>query len=384
MAAKKINILQVNKAYYPHIGGIETLVQTFSEELSKMANVRVLVCTEKGKAHHETINGVPVEYASSLGTYFSCPLSFDFIRKFRRMAKWADIIEIHCPFPLGDIAALLSGYHGPIVIAWHSDVVRQKTLLRFYAPLLRRFLRRADKIIVATQGHIKSSAFLPDYADKCTIIPYGIDTDAYANNPRRPILRDKQTNFATIRLLFVGRFVYYKGIEVLLDAFPKTHNTELFLVGVGTPEMEQSLHDKINKSGVNERVHFLGNLSQEDLRSAFADCDIFILPSIANSEAFGIVQLEAMTYGKPVINTNLPTGVPYVSVDGQTGITVPPNDPSALAVAINRLVDSPALCAEYGVAAAKRVATQFNQKNMISKTYDTFVDLIDNHPTTKK
>ena len=177
---RKLRILQVNKAYYPHIGGIESLVRTFSRELQKRAEVQVLVCQEKGRGEDRVVEGVPVHYASSLGTYFSCPISFSFLRQFRKLAKWADVVEFHVPFPLADLACLLSGYRGGVVIAWHSDVVRQKTLLRFYKPLLMRFLRRADCIIAATEGHITSSPFLTQFADKCRIIPYGIDVQAHS------------------------------------------------------------------------------------------------------------------------------------------------------------------------------------------------------------
>ena len=340
---KKLRILQVNKAYFPHIGGIESLVRTFSRELNRRAEVQVLVCQEKGKGEDRTVEGVPVHYASSLGTYFSCPVSFSFFRKFRQMAKQADVVEIHMPFPLADAACLLSGYRGAVVVAWHSDVVRQKKLMRLYRPLLLRFLRRVDCIIVATEGHITSSPILTQFREKCRVIPYGIDVAAYRSIERKPILRQIQRNPETVRVLFVGRFVYYKGIEALLHAFVQVHGCELFLVGHGTPEMEEKLHRMAEMAQMETRVHFLGNLSEEDLRAAFADCDIFVLPSVANSEAFGIVQQEAMVYGKPVINTSLPTGVPHVSLDGVTGITVPPEDVPALAQAIQKLADDKAL-----------------------------------------
>ena len=111
---KKLRILQVNKAYFPHIGGIESLVRTFSRELNRRAEVQVLVCQEKGKGEDRTVEGVPVHYASSLGTYFSCPVSFSFFRKFRQMAKQADVVEIHMPFPLAD--AGVTGRHAAFAI----------------------------------------------------------------------------------------------------------------------------------------------------------------------------------------------------------------------------------------------------------------------------
>jgi rhamnosyl/mannosyltransferase len=153
VSEKILRVLQVNKSYYPHIGGIESLVRTYARELQKREDIemQVLVCQEKGKTVQEIIEGVPVTRAGSMGTYFSCPLSFSFFRLFRKMAKQVDVILFHMPFPLGDLACLLSGYQGSVVLAWHSDVVKQKKLLLLYRPILKRFLRRSDCILTATQ-----------------------------------------------------------------------------------------------------------------------------------------------------------------------------------------------------------------------------------------
>lgn len=369
---RKLHVLEVNKAYYPHIGGIESVVRQVASGMAARddMDVRVLVCVEKGKGKTDTVDGVPVEYAGSLGTVASCPISFDFFKRFRRLAKWADVIEFHMPFPLGDVACLLSGYKGAVVLAWHSDVVRQKTLLKFYAPILRRFLKRADRVIVATKGHITSSPFLSTMPEKCTIIPYGLDVDAYRAVPPAPILHSQLHDAQHVCVLFVGRFVYYKGVEVLLQAMARVHGAELFLVGHGTEEMEAHLHQMVEETDQVNRVHFMGNLEETQLRQAFSDCDIFVLPSVANSEAFGIVQMEAMVYGKPVINTSLPTGVPYVSLHGKTGLTVPPEDEEALAQAIQTLTDDPALRKKYGDAGARRTETEFALENVMAKTAD--------------
>ncbi|MBQ2265451.1 MAG: glycosyltransferase, partial [Oscillospiraceae bacterium] len=218
--SEKLRILEVNKFYFPHIGGIETVIQQRAEYLSKRPDVevKVLVCQEKGKGCTEIIDGTEITRASSIGTYFSCPLSVEFLWKFRQMAKWADVIEFHTPFPLGDLALLLSGYKGRVVIAWHSDVIKQKKLLRYYKPLLTRFLQRADAIIAATPGHIDSSSFLPEYREKCHIIPYGLDAKPYQNAEIFPILTRQCGNEGFVKFLFVGRLVYYKGADILLDA----------------------------------------------------------------------------------------------------------------------------------------------------------------------
>lgn len=363
-----LRILQVNKAYYPHVGGIESLVKQYSEELGRFDGVEVktLVCREgRGKTYRETVDGVSLTRAGSLGTYFSCPLSLSFIGLFRKMAKNADVVEIHVPFPLADAALLLSGFKGRVVVAWHSDIVKQKKLMLLYKPLMMYMLRRADCIITATEGHVNGSQYLPPFRKKCTVVPYGITPEDYLSIERKPFLTERLTDKSRVKVFFTGRLVYYKGVDVLLKAFRMVKGCELFIAGTG--ELGDELKAYAKRCGIEKRVHFLGFLPDEQLRQAYADCDIFVLPSVARSEAFGIVQLEAMVYGKPVINTELPSGVPYVSLHGKTGLTVPPSDAGALADAINRLASDEELRKKLGNAAAKRVETDFNEKKVIER-----------------
>ena len=366
----KLRVLEVNKAYYPHIGGIETVIRQYAEELGRTGgfDVKVLVCRDdRGDMRREKINGVDVTRCGSLGTYFSCPLSMQFIRKFREMAAKADVVHIHVPFPLADAALLFSGFKGKVVVSWHSDVVKQKKLMRLYKPFMHRLLERADRILVATEGHIIGSEYLPGYWDKCVVVPYGIVPEDYRKTVRDGFLEEKCCYENSVKVLFSGRLVYYKGIDVLIEAFRDVKGCELFISGAG--ELEAELKARVKHSEIEDRVHFLGFLPQKELRRAFADCDIFVLPSVERSEAFGIVQLEAMVYGKPVINTDLPSGVPYVSVHGETGLTVPPSDPDSLAAAINCLASDRKLRETFGRNAAERVAEQFNEKNIIKELY---------------
>lgn len=365
---RKIRILEVNKAYFPHTGGIETLVKQYSEELGKNGfEVRTLVCRDgRGKTYSESINGVKLTRAGSFGTYFSCPLSFSFLRIFRKMSENADIVHIHVPFPPADLALLLSGYRGKVIVSWHSDIVKQKKLLILYRPLLKYLLNRADCILVATEGHIDGSEFLPEYRRKCRILPYGLSPEDYLNIERIPFLTEKATNPDCVKIFFTGRLVYYKGVDVLIKAFSNvSYNCELFIAGTGT--LENELKEKVRKYNIQDRVHFLGFLPENNLKQAFADCDIFVLPSVAKSEAFGIVQLEAMIYGKPVINTRLPSGVPYVSIHGKNGFTVQPESPRQLAKAIEILCRNKSLREKLGNNARKRVLTEFNEKSVIKK-----------------
>ena len=371
----KLRVLQVNKLYWPHIGGIESLVKQYSEGLSKFddTDVKVLVCKDgRGKGSVEEVEGVNVTRADSLGTYFSCPLSFDFIRKFRRMAKDADVVEIHVPFPLADAALLLSGFKGKVVVAWHSDVIKQKKLLLLYKPFMRYLLKRANRIIVATEGHISGSSYLPEYKDKCVVIPYGLKASDYSSEPSG-FLSSRACDKDAVKVFFSGRLVYYKGVDVLLRAFKDIEGAELFISGEGA--LEEELESFVKKSRMEEKVHFLGFLSDEDLKKAYSDCDIFVLPSVEKSEAFGIVQLEAMACGKPVINTALESGVPFVSLDGITGLTVPPKDPGALSEALVKLCSSPELRARYGRAAMERAKSGFDEDIIIRKLHDLLVNL---------
>lgn len=374
-------ILVTGKAYSPHIGGIETVMQQVAEGFRKKAHISVLTCRDDmGLTQKEKLNGVRVTRCGSLGTVASCPISFSYLSEFRRKVMVSDVVELHLPFPLADLALILSGYRGRVVVAWHSDVVRQKKLLRFYKPLMQKLLKRADAILVATKGHIDSSPYLQPYREKCVIVPYGLSVAEYDAVPKMPVLTAKLRDPAAKKILFVGRLVYYKGVDVLLEAFAKVQTTsELFLAGTGV--LEESLMARAEALGISARVHFLGKRMTPELRAAFADCDIFVLPSVANSEAFGIVQLEAMVYGKPVINTALPTGVPLVSLDGETGITVPPSDADALAAAMETLLSDDTLRLAYGAAARKRVEETFAIERVLSDTWNVLVsDLWNRYP----
>jgi len=305
------------------------------------------------------------------------PLSFRFIRDVKKVSKKFDIIHLHMPFPLGDAALLLSGYKGKIVVWWHSDIVRQKKLMLLYRPLMERFLKRADVIITATQGHIDGSAYLAPYKDKCVIIPFGVDPEIEAKADEwlaQKISKDsvKEQN-RCIRFLFVGRLIYYKGCKVLLEAFCQVSNAELIIVGDGV--LEKELKELANQYLVSDKIKFVGNIGKEELERHFAECYVFVLPSIARSEAFGLVQIEAMSYGKPVINTNLPSGVPYVSIHKETGLTVEPGDVNGLADAMNWMVQHPNQRKIMGEKARRRVKEEYQMDQMMEKILSLYQKL---------
>lgn len=366
---RKIKVLQVNKLYYPVTGGIEKVVQQISKGLNNKYDMKVLVCQEKGKSAIDIIDGVKIFRAGSLGKLFSMPISISFFFQFFKLSKHQDIIQFHYPFPLGDIACLLSGYKGKVVVWWHSDVVRQKKIMKLYRPIMERFLRRADVIIVATEGHIIGSDYLPRYREKCVIIPYGVD-ESVIENGNKYVRKKLEISQSKINFLFVGRLVYYKGCKVLLEAFSQVENANLTIIGSG--ELENELKAMSIELGITNKVKFLGQVDEKKLKQAFEECDIFVLPSIEKSEAFGLVQIEAMAYGKPVINTNLSSGVPYVSIDGLTGITVPPHNVEALRDAMKWMIIHKDERIQMGKKARERVKQYFLMENMLNKVMEVY------------
>ena len=239
-----------------------------------------------------------------------------------------------------------------------------------YRPVLLRFLRRVDRIIVATPQHIDSSPVLPAFRDKCEVIPYGIEIERFRMSPaaREASDRVRERHGARI-VLFVGRLVYYKGVTHLVRAMQQI-DAKLLLVGDGP--LKEDLRRAAADLGVADKVCLLGGLSDDEITAHYHACDVFVLPSVANTEGFGLVQLEAMACGKPVVNTNLPTGVPYVSVDGETGITVPPGDSLAIAAAVNRLLGDPDLRRRLGENGRRRVENGFTRQRMVEKVLDLY------------
>jgi glycosyltransferase involved in cell wall biosynthesis len=372
---KRINVLQVNKLYYPHIGGVEKVVKDIAEGLRDKVNMKVLVCQPKGRGCTEEINGVSVVRAGSLGTYFSMPVSVTFPLLLNKLSRKSDIIHFHMPFPLGDFSYLVWRNKVKSVAWWHSDIVRQKSMLKIYKPYLLNFLNKVERIMVATSEHIENSEILFRFKNKCVVIPFGIDTKKYQLNEFiKKRAEQIYKTYGPRLILFVGRLIYYKGLEYLISAMQDIEGN-LLIIGEGP--LKANLEKLVATLGVNNKVSFLGKMSDEDLTAYFHACDVFALPSVANSEAFGLVQLEAMACGKPVINTALPTGVPKVSIHRETGITVKPKDNNALAMALNELLNNDQLRRLYGRNSKIRVEKEFSKDLMLERIFKLYQEVLD-------
>ncbi len=372
-----MKVLQLGKLYYPETGGIEKTMQQIAEGIRESVDSYVLAAQPRGKAHREEVNGVHVYYAATFGRIASLPISVDLVRYLCRHASEFDVIHLHMPFPLGDVACLLSGFKGELVVYWHSDVVRQKKLMFFYRPIMERLLKRADVIVIATQGNIDGSPYVKPYEHKCICIPFGVTRSIEKRSDefwrRRLMAEDKM---GTLNLLFIGRLVYYKGCEVLIQALNSLADADIHLTIIGTGVLEMDLRQMVKGCGLDKQVHFLGYAEEGELIRQLEACDVFVFPSVAKSEAFGLVQLEAMAYGKPVINTSLETGVPYVSIHGVTGLTVKPGSERELADAIQFMKEHPEERIRMGDAARLRLKEEYTEEIMIDRLLKLYKELI--------
>jgi rhamnosyl/mannosyltransferase len=339
-------VLQINKYYPPWIGGVEQVVSDLAEGLASEFEMAVLACDLRRRGVERSAAGCGVTRSFAPAALLSMPLSAQFVSDFYRLSRKADVLHFHHPFPLAEAAALLEGCRGrKVVVTYHSDIVRQAWLKPLYQPILSRFLGRCDRIIVSSRTLLEHSEPLRPFLGRCSVVPFGIRDPGPAGEV------DPVDLPAEGYVLFVGRLVPYKGVEYLLEAMTSV-GAPLVIVGDGP--LRPALERLADRLGVGARTRFLGRLSPPRLRSVFSRSSVFVLPSVAANEAFGLVQLEAMSFGKPVVNTQLPTGVPEVSPNDVTGLTVPPRDAAALAEALRKILGDGERRARYGRAAVQR------------------------------
>jgi glycosyltransferase involved in cell wall biosynthesis len=383
-----MQILHIYKDYPPVLGGIENHVRLLAEaQAGRGHSVTVLVTNPAesrafGGAGRRTIvsqeGGVQVVRAARLGTIVSTPLSLALPQQLSRLRP--DVVHLHFPYPVGEVSQWLLRRGRATVLTYHSDVVRQRSIMRFYRSVLVRVLAWVDAIIVGSPPMLTSS-YLQTYRDKLHLIPYGIPLDRFRKDPTaealarlRSLYGDVFNRHETPRecfLLFVGRLRYYKGLDTLIRALPGIP-ARLLVVGVGP--MEQEWKTLAADTGAGDKITWLGEVSDADLPAFYHAADIFVLPASHSSEAFGLVQVEAMAAGLPVVCTELGTGTSYVNQNEVTGLVVPPLDAGALRDAINRLIMDPGLRASMGEAARVR-ASEFDLDRMVESVLSLYKDV---------
>jgi rhamnosyl/mannosyltransferase len=355
-----MRILHLAKYYWPRSGGMERVVQSLAEGAALLGHqVEVVAIEARGKGGNTARQRSSVTRAFSFAALGTQEIAPGYIA-----AAWkrADIIHVHHPHPLADVACLLRARRTPVVVTQHADSRRS-----IYRPVTSMVLRRAAAVVVPSRAHLALSDELLGYESKVEVIPFGIDQSRWEMVPPPP-------PGGTPRAIFIGRLVAYKGIDILLRALERVPDLRLDVVGSG-PEGPR-LRTLAQALAVSDRVRWYGEYPDEDLPRRMADADFLVLPSVTVEEMFGLVVLEAMAAGRPVITTALPSAVREVNVPGVTGLEVPLRDVPALAQALETLSRDAARRRTMGEAGRKRVTERFTQSVMAERHIQLYERII--------
>jgi rhamnosyl/mannosyltransferase len=355
-----MRILHLAKYDWPRSGGMERVVQGLAEGAAALGHhVEVVAIEGRGPGGSAGRQRSSVTRAFSFAALGSQEIAPGYIA-----AAWkrADIIHVHHPHPLADVACLLRAGRTPVVVTQHADSRRS-----VYRPATRLVLRRAAAVVVPSRAHLALSDELVGYESKVEVIPFGIDESRWETVPPTP-------PGAPPRAIFIGRLVAYKGLDILLRALERVPELRLDIVGSG-PEGPR-LRTLAQALAITDRVRWYGEYPDEDLPRRMADADFLVLPSVTVQEMFGLVVLEAMAAGRPVITTALPSAVREVNVPDETGLEVPLRDVPALAQALETLSRDPDRRRAMGEAGRRRVAERFTQGAMAERHIELYERIV--------
>lgn len=365
MMKRDLRILQLGK-FYPIMGGVEKVAYDLMTGISeKQVHCDMLCAGSEGKSRTTSVNDYARLICSQtwkkVAATMITPAMIGILRK---IAGDYDIIHIHHPDPMACLALFLSGYKGKVILHWHSDIQKQKWLLKLYRPLQSWLIRRADRIVGTTPVYLAESPYLQHVQNKTVCLPIGIN----------PIVPDEKgaaairARYGGRKIVFsLGRLVPYKGYKYLVEAARYLDDSYVILIG-GTGVLKQELEEEIVRLQLQGKVELLGCVSDEDLPAYYGACSVFCLSSVQKTEAFGIVQIEAMSCGKPVVATNIPqSGVSWVNAHGVSGLNVTPENAWELATAIQAITADEVTYNRYSAGARERFKSLFSRESMIEK-----------------
>ncbi len=356
-----LNVLHVYRTYFPESqGGLEEVIRQICHSTKGHgANNRVF-CLTKERGGKKIVRSEAEVFRGKLHVELaSCGISFSSISMFKSLTNWADVIHYHFPWPFADLLNFITMCGKPMVVTYHSDIVRQQSLLKFYTPLMRHFLNSADIIVPTSMNYSKTSTVLGRYSNKLEVIPIGVDQSIYPDKYLDSISKWRK-RVGSKFFFFVGVLRYYKGLHILLEALK---GTSMACVIAGKGPEEKRLFDQAKELGLNN-VTFLGYIEDEDKVALMSLAKAVVFPSHLRSEAFGVTLVEGLMYGKPIISCEIGTGTSYVNKHGVTGFVIPPSDPVALREAMQKLENQPGLVDQMGKAARKRYEQKFTAEEM--------------------
>ena len=368
-----MRVLHFYKTYFPDsVGGVEQVIRQMCVGTGRLGITNQVLSLSRDRRlepfdyEGHTVHRAPLNFEVA-----SNAVSVQAIPKLARMAAEADVVHYHFPWPFMDLAHFLARIDKPTVVTYHSDIVRQKALLKLYQPLKHRFLESVDTIVATSPNYLASSAVLDRYRDKTRVITFGLDKSSYPE-PDQARLDHWRARVGPKFFLFVGVLRYYKGLHILLDAVAGT-DYPVVIVGAGPIEAELKAHAE--RLGL-KRVQFVGAVDDLDKAALLKLCYAVAFPSHLRSEAFGISLLEGAMYGKPMISSEIGTGTTYINVHGETGLVVPPSDHEALRAAMTRLWHDPQMAQEMGQRAEARYWQLFTSAQMADNYARLYQELV--------
>jgi len=357
-----MRVLHFYKTSFPDTtGGVEQVINQIARGTSAFGvETEVLSLSSAKSAVTTTVDGYLTHRARLNFEIASTGFSISAFARFAALARHADVVHYHYPWPFMDVVHFAARLRKPCIVTYHSDIIRQKLLLRAYKPLQRRFLASVDRIVATSPNYLATSDVLQQFADKVTVIPIGIDKATYAV-PANVRIEHWRQAFGSKFFLFVGVLRYYKGLHILLEAAQGT-NFPIVIVGAGP--IGPALKAQASALGLSN-VHFLGQVSDEDKTALLTLCYGIVFPSHLRSEAFGVSLLEGAMFGKPMISSEIGTGTTFINIDGETGLVVPPGDVVALRQAMVYLWEHAKENAAMGLAAEQRYWRYFTAEQMV-------------------
>lgn len=372
-----MRVLHFYKRALPEsMGGVEQVIDQVAQGTGRLGvEVDVLALGQGGENGGTAFHGYTSYRTRTDFELASTGFSFSAFAAFARLAKQADVVHYHFPWPFMDLVHFVSRVGKPSVVTYHSDIIRQKHLLKLYRPLQSLFLGQVDRIISTSPNYAQTSQTLAPFRSKVEVIPIGLDRSSY------PVARAERLDYWRKRFggrffLFVGVLRYYKGLHILLDAMALG---ELPVVIIGAGPVERALHEQANRLGLCQ-VHFLGFVDDEDKVALQSLCLAVVFPSFLRSEAFGVALLEGAMFGKPMICCEIGTGTSFINIAGETGLVVPPGDPVALRGAMQYLWDNPGEVQRMGMNAERRYVEHFTADTMARRHLAVYQELAGEAP----
>lgn len=368
-----MRILHFYKTAYPDsIGGVEQVIHQLASGMTKQnITIDVLALTTNKCTSSLHVENYIVHRSYQIAQIASTGVSLSVFSKFVALAKQADIVHYHFPWPFMDLVHFITQMHKPSVVTYHADIVRQKKLLKFYQPLMSRFLSSVDMIVATSPNYLTTSPVLQNFVEKTTVIPLGLDQQLYPS-PTITKLNYWRQRIGPKFFLFVGVLRYYKGLHILLAAL-KNLNYPIVIVGDGSLKLQ--LQEQAVKLGLGN-IHFLGYVDNIDKIALITLCYSVIFPSHLRAEAFGMSLLEGAMFGKPLLSCEIGTGTSFINIHDLTGLVVPPQDSEALAQAMQFLWSHEEIATFMGEQAKLRYQQLFTADKMLASYADLYRQLL--------